>query len=83
MTNLKTLSRFFALTLIAGLATGCAVVKKEELEAVRAEVAQAQATANNAQATADQALRAAQDAQACCRANEEKIDRMFRRSMMK
>ena len=79
---IKSLTRLSIAALAVGLVAGCAVTK-EDLEAVRVEAQQASATANNAQATADQALRAAQDAQACCRANEEKFDRMFRRSMMK
>jgi hypothetical protein len=38
---------------------------------------------SGAQSTANQALQAAQGAQACCDATNEKIDRAFKRSMGK
>ncbi|MEZ5500044.1 MAG: Lpp/OprI family alanine-zipper lipoprotein [Steroidobacteraceae bacterium] len=40
-------------------------------------------TANSAQSAANQALAAAQASQSCCDATNEKIDRMFRRSISK
>lgn len=43
----------------------------------------AEATANNAQRQAEQALQAANEAQACCTANTEKLNRMFKKSMTK
>lgn len=75
------LSRLFALALVAGLSIGCATTS--DLEAVRSEAQQAQATANQAKATADEALAVANEAKAMSMATEEKIDRMFRRSMLK
>lgn len=74
---------------------GCASM--EELNKLRAEVEAtqrtaeaAQTTANTAQASADraqqtakQALQAAADAQACCDANTERLNRAFERSMLK
>ena len=47
-----------------------------DAEAARAEAGQASRTANRA-------LSAAREAQTCCAANSEKIDRMFKKSMMK
>ena len=48
----------------------------EDAGAARAEAGQATRTANRA-------LSAAREAQACCAANSEKIERMFKKSMMK
>ena len=47
-----------------------------DAEAARSEAGQASRTANRA-------LSAAREAQACCAANSEKIERMFKKSMMK
>lgn len=47
-----------------------------DAEAARAEAGEASRTANRA-------LSAAREAQACCAANSEKIERMFEKSMMK
>ena len=47
-----------------------------DAEAARAEAGMASRTANRA-------LSAAREGQACCAANSEKIDRMFKKSMMK
>ncbi|MDX1561693.1 MAG: Lpp/OprI family alanine-zipper lipoprotein [Gammaproteobacteria bacterium] len=74
------------------LMSGCASqVTTEDLDAVRATAQAAQTAANEAQrlanearqlasgaqSTANQALRAAQDAQACCDATNQRVDRMF------
>ncbi len=50
--------------------------RRQRLERLRAPPAAAQSTAN-------QALQAAQGAQACCDATNEKIDRAFKKSMGK
>jgi hypothetical protein len=39
--------------------------------------------ANGAQSAANQALAAAQSSQACCDSTNEKVDRMFKRSVSK
>ena len=86
-----------ALTLAAsvGLLGGCAATS--EIDAVRAlaeeaktEAAQAQRAAESAQSTAEAAMREAESAQdqaakanACCQQTNEKIDRMFKKSMYK
>ena len=73
------------------LVSGCASVTTEQLDAVRATAEAAQSAAqeaqrqanearqlaSGAQTTANQALRAAQDAQACCDATNQRVDRMF------
>ena len=76
------------LILAAGLATGCATTS--ELEAVRAEAAAAKAdaaaaksAAAQAQATADRAERSAADANSCCQANTERLERAFTRGLRK
>jgi hypothetical protein len=79
------------------LVAGCASVTTEQLDAVRAtaEAAQSAATeaqrlanearqlASGAQSTANQALRGAQDAQACCDATNQRLDRMFEQTQRK
>ena len=74
---------------------GCASTEemnklRAEVEALQSAVDGAQSSANNAQASADsaqqtanQALQAARDAQACCDANTERLNRAFERSMLK
>lgn len=52
-------------------------------EAARASADRAAQAASAAQRTADQALAAATEAQACCKANTEKMERMFQKSMSK
>jgi len=80
------------------LLSGCAgQVTKSELDEVRAMAQQAQAAAERAQQSADtaaaqaeaagqkadQAMDSARDAQSCCDANTERLDRMFRKAMTK
>ena len=77
----KNLARFSVLALAASLTVGCAT--NSALKEVREEARRAQATADNAAATANRALDVANSAQTCCDNNSEKIDRMFKRSMMK
>jgi len=85
--------------LVCGIAlvSGCASVTTEQLDAVRATAEAAQSAAQEAQrqagearqlatgaqSTANQALRAAQDAQACCDATNQRLDRMFEQSQRK
>ena len=52
-------------------------------EAARAAADRAGQAAAAAQRTADQALAAAAEAKACCDANRESLDRMFKKSMSK
>ena len=73
---------------LTGLAAGCTTTP--EVQSMRAEIeeakqaaAEAQSRADKAQATADEALRAARGAAECCQDTNEKIDRMFKRSMYK
>lgn len=82
-----------ATLLIVG--AGCASI--EDVKALRADVeslkgASASASADaeaarteagEASRTANRALSAAREAQTCCAANSERIERMFKKSMMK
>ena len=77
----KKLAGLSVLAMCAALTVGCA--SNSSVKEVRAEAQRAQATANEAKAMASDALNAANSAQACCDATNEKIDRMFNRSMMK
>jgi hypothetical protein len=84
----KPLMKIAVLIVAAGLSAGCA--STSALEEVRAEARQAQATANDAKSAADAALASANEARsmasqamACCQANTERLDRVFRRSMYK
>ncbi len=75
----KTALKVSALLLTLGLATGCATTGTD-VEETANRAAQAAA---RAQSTADQALAAATEAQACCEANTERMERMFERSQSK
>jgi predicted small secreted protein len=59
------------------LLSGCAT------DQMKQDIADAKAMAEEANAKADAAMNAAQDAQSCCNANSEKLDRMFHKAMMK
>lgn len=74
-------ARLSVLAFVAVFAVGCA--STGALKEVRNTAEQAQRTANAAQQTANDALNAANSSQACCDATNDKIDRMFSRSMMK
>jgi murein lipoprotein len=74
-----------ALTMALG---GCATTQEYDQVRAMAEdakqsAAQAQQAAERAQATADQALNSAQQANDCCTKTNEKINRMFKKSMYK
>lgn len=60
-----------------------AAAAKQAADGAASAAASAQRAADSAQSTANQALQAAQAAQACCDATNEKIDRMFQKSMSK
>ena len=89
------LSRTLKVTTLAaliGLTAGCAnnseLTKSVEAAKAAAESAQqtaeaAKSAADRAQQTADQALQSAGEANACCQQTNEKIDRMFKKSMEK
>jgi hypothetical protein len=83
------MKRYSALSFASALAvtvmlSGCATDQmKKDIADTRAMAEQAQSSADQAQSTADAAMRSASEAQACCDANSEKIDRMFRKAMTK
>ncbi len=68
---------------IAQAAQRDAAAAKSSADAASRAAEAASRAASNAQASADAAKRSADSAQACCQANSEKIDRMFKKSMSK
>jgi outer membrane murein-binding lipoprotein Lpp len=91
-------ARLMTVTLVAmfiGLSAGCA--SNTEIEEIRSMAREAKGAADRAERTAkraesrateaqrqaEQAMTAANAAQACCTANTEKLDRMFKKSMSK
>ena len=83
--TIKNMTKFSALALAAGLTFGCAT--SGDLEKVRQEALdaanRANSTANQALATANEAKAIAEDAKAMSVATDERINRMFQRSMVK
>ncbi len=78
--SLKTTAAAFMFVALIGL-TGCATTR--DLDALKMQVEKAQATADGAAAAAASAQATADEALACCHANTEKMDRMFKQSMNK
>lgn len=78
--SLKTTAAVFMFVALTGL-TGCATTR--DLDTLKVHVEQAQASADAAAAAAAKAQAAADAAQACCNANTERMDRMFKQSMNK
>ena len=77
-----------AMGLLLALSTGCATTKQVNeartlAEEAKMQAAAAERTANNAKAAADAAMRKAEEAERCCHDTNEKIDRMFKKSMQK
>ena len=78
--SLKTTAAAFMIVAVTGL-TGCATTR--DLDVLKMQVEKAQATADAAAAAAANAQATADEALACCNANTEKMDRMFKDSMNK
>lgn len=78
--SLKTTAAAFMLVTLTGL-TGCATTR--DLDVLKLAVEKAQSTADAANAAAANAQSGADAATACCKANTEKMDRMFKQSMNK
>jgi murein lipoprotein len=78
--SLKTTAAAVVLVAMTGL-TGCATTR--DLDVLKMQVEKAQATADAAAAAAANAQSTADEALACCHANTEKMDRMFKDSMNK
>ncbi|MCC7219468.1 MAG: hypothetical protein IT490_01910 [Candidatus Contendobacter sp.] len=78
---MKTLIKMSTLALIAGLSVGCA--STSDLAAVQKDANEAKGMARNAMDTANEAKSIAQDAKSVSMATEEKINRMFKKSMYK
>jgi murein lipoprotein len=78
--SLKTTAAAFMLVAATGL-SGCATTR--DLDVLKMQVEKAQATADAAVISAAKAQSTADEALACCHANTEKMDRMFKSSMNK
>ena len=72
--SIKTVTKLSALALIAGLTVGCA--STSDLAAVKKD-------ADEAKAMARQALDSANAANSCCQDVQEKLNRVFKKSMYK
>ncbi len=78
---MKTLIKISALALIAGLTVGCA--STSDLQKVQNDANEAKSMASNAMNTATDAKSIATEAKSMSMATEEKINRMFKKSMYK
>ncbi len=83
-----TLLRAAALVLTGGLAAGCASTGdlnslRDDVQRALSQSGSAQNTANEALTTARRAEATASEAKAMAQATDERINRMFKRSMMK
>jgi len=91
------IARLMTVALVAGfiaVGAGCANTEMDEIRSMAREAKgaadraertakRAESRATEAQRQAEQALTAANAAQACCTANTEKLNRMFKKSMTK
>lgn len=75
------LARATALVLAVGVMAGCATNK--QLEEIRMLAEEAKMSADRAAAAAERAEANSQEAMAMSQATDEKIDRMFKKSMLK
>ena len=75
--SLKTLAAALMLVVLAGCAT------TRDLDALALRVDKAQATDDAAAASAANSQSSADQAMACCKANTERMDRMFKEKMNK
>ncbi|WP_246327654.1 Lpp/OprI family alanine-zipper lipoprotein [Candidatus Competibacter phosphatis] len=79
--SMKSLTKISALALIAGLTVGCA--STSDLQKVQNDANEAKSMARNAMDTANEAKSMASEAKSISMATEEKINRMFKKSMYK
>ncbi len=79
----STFTRAVIVAILTGGVIGCSCVKKEELDAVRAEVVEARKTADEALSVAKTAEQHSRDAVARAQRSEEAVSRGFKRSMRK
>ncbi|HOB61988.1 MAG TPA: alanine-zipper protein [Candidatus Competibacteraceae bacterium] len=78
---MKTLTKISTLALIAGLTVGCA--STSDLQKVQNDANEAKAMASNALNTANNAMATASEAKSMSMATDEKLNRMFKKSMYK
>ena len=79
--SMKNLSKVFAVALVAGLTVGCA--STSDVQRAQNDANEAKSMARNAMDTANEAKSMASEARSISMANEEKLNRVFKRSMLK
>ena len=79
--NLVNVAKISAIAMTLALTAGCA--STDSVKKAQAAADAANAAAAQAQSTADAAMTAANESKACCNDVNEKIDRMFQKSMNK
>ena len=79
--SMKNLSKVFALALVAGLSVGCA--STSDVQRAQNDANEAKSMARNAMDTANEAKSMASEARSISMANEEMLNRVFKRSMLK
>ncbi|HRX72065.1 MAG: hypothetical protein KDJ22_10680 [Candidatus Competibacteraceae bacterium] len=79
--SMNTLTKSSTLALIAGLSVGCA--STSDLKVVQQDANEAKSMARNAMDTANDSKSIAMEAKSMSMSTEEKINRMFKRSMYK
>lgn len=81
----KTMLKSAIVAGVLAVTAGCATqgVSQAEFDQAMRKAEAAQAAANQAQQTATNALEAAREAKQCCKANSQRLERMFEESQRK
>ena len=79
--SMKNLSKVFALALVAGLTVGCA--STSDVQRAQNDANEAKSMARNAMDTANEAKSMASEARSISMANEKKLNRVNKRTMLK
>lgn len=77
------MKKILLLSAVALFAVGCSSVSKSDFDALRAEVNAAKESSDRAYQAAQQANMTAQDAKNIAVQNQEKLNRVFRKSQLK
>lgn len=77
------MKKILLLSMVAMIAAGCSSVSKSDFEALRADVAAAKDSSDKAYQASMQANMTAEEAKAIAIQNQEKLNRVFRKSQMK
>lgn len=77
------MKKVLLLSVVAMVAAGCSGVSKSEFDALRADVNAAKESSDKAYQASMQANMTAEEAKAIAIQNQEKLNRVFRKSQMK